>query len=249
VAIEIVVDGLYRSLCVCDAAHRLITCLCLVLPQNPALLNSANRSVSVDFMSSNNKKAQQEEHHIRTLGLECLTSIVRSLEIAAGLYQPQEMSKKAEAGEGSTGNVSALDGEEDASVHTGSQHSQQVQYSSHHGVGLGSGSGGGVNVSPTPSASMKGGGFTAAPGSTFSPSPVVGLSASNSTVGIAMPGDGNRIVDVFDKKQRFNEELETGILKFNLNPKSGLSYLAKMGHIEMTPKSVADFFHQVRLRV
>lgn len=50
-------------------------------------------------------------------------------------------------------------------------------------------------------------------------------------------------VEKFDKKQKLYEELETGILKFNLNPKNGLSYLAKSGHLEMTPKSVADFLH------
>jgi len=52
------------------------------------------------------------------------------------------------------------------------------------------------------------------------------------------------IVDVFDRKQKIQEEIETGILQFNLNTKKGLKYLADRGHIEMTPKAVADFFKQ-----
>ena len=52
------------------------------------------------------------------------------------------------------------------------------------------------------------------------------------------------IVDVFDRKQKIQEEIETGILQFNLNTKKGLKYLADRGHLEMTPKAVADFFKQ-----
>jgi len=59
----------------------------------------------------------------------------------------------------------------------------------------------------------------------------------------------NNVVDVFDKKQKLSEELETGILKFNLSPKAGLAFLVQAGHIEMAPKSVADFFHQYQDRL
>jgi len=38
-----------------------------------------------------------------------------------------------------------------------------------------------------------------------------------------------------------HEEIETGILKFNLSPKAGLKYLASLGHVEHTPKGVAMF--------
>ena len=49
-------------------------------------------------MSSNSKRAQQEEHHIRTLGLECLTSMVQSLVVSAGLYQdPATQSRTLES--------------------------------------------------------------------------------------------------------------------------------------------------------
>jgi brefeldin A-inhibited guanine nucleotide-exchange protein len=49
------------------------------------------------------------------------------------------------------------------------------------------------------------------------------------------------VVNVFDRKQKVQEEVETGILKFNLSPKKGLQYLASLGHVEMTPKGVATF--------
>lgn len=65
----------------------------------------------------------------------------------------------------------------------------------------------------------------------------VATSTNNSNV------SASNAVEKFDKKQKLYEELETGILKFNLNPKNGLSYLSKSGHLEMTPKSVADFLH------
>jgi brefeldin A-inhibited guanine nucleotide-exchange protein len=180
-------------------------CAFLHLLQNPALLNSTNRSVSVDFMSSSNKKAQQEEHHIRTLGLECMTSMVKSLEVSAGLSSvAAEAARKAsEVGEHSNSNVAALDVEDEAAL----------------------------SQSTSPSSSI-------AP-----------FSHAVSSVGSSGEKANIAIVDAFDKKQKFNEELETGILKFNLNPKAGLSYLAKAGHIEMTPKSVADFFHQYQDRL
>lgn len=60
---------------------------------------------------------------------------------------------------------------------------------------------------------------------------------------------GINIVDVFDKKQKLQEELETGILKFNLSSKKGLMYLQSHGHIGSTPKDVAEFFHQYQDRL
>jgi brefeldin A-inhibited guanine nucleotide-exchange protein len=144
----------------------------------------------VDFMSSTNKKAQQEEHHIRTLGLECLVSILQSLEISAGLNLASSTvataaAAAAEAAARAQQNA-AGEGDDDAS-------------------------------------------------------------ASSSVS--AAPNSPSNIVDVFDKKQKLTEELDTGILKFNLSPKTGLAYLAKAGHIEMTPKSVANFFHQYQDRL
>ena len=56
-------------------------------------------------------------------------------------------------------------------------------------------------------------------------------------------------VGKFDKKKRIQEEVETGILKFNLNPKKGLAYLVQLGHLEMEPKSVAGFLRQYQDRL
>ena len=57
------------------------------------------------------------------------------------------------------------------------------------------------------------------------------------------------VVELYDRKQRMQEELESGILKFNLSAKKGLKYLADVGHIEMTPKSVALFLFQYQSRL
>lgn len=56
--------------------------------------------------------------------------------------------------------------------------------------------------------------------------------------------DSQGLVMRHDRKQKIQEEIETGILKFNLSPKKGLAYLVSLGHLEMTPSSVAKFLHQ-----
>lgn len=57
----------------------------------------------------------------------------------------------------------------------------------------------------------------------------------------AVPRAGS--VESFDLKQRMQEDLREGLLQFNLNPKNGIAILARKGHIEMTPESVAQFLH------
>ena len=49
------------------------------------------------------------------------------------------------------------------------------------------------------------------------------------------------IVDNFDRKQKAQEEIENGILKFNQSSKKGIAFLVDRGHVEMTPKGVALF--------
>ena len=56
-------------------------------------------------------------------------------------------------------------------------------------------------------------------------------------------------VGKFDRKKRIQEEVETGILKFNLNPKKGLAFLVQLGHLEMEPKAVAAFLRQYQDRL
>jgi len=62
--------------------------------------------------------------------------------------------------------------------------------------------------------------------------------------GASALNDVTSVVTTFDKKQRVKEEIATGILKFNLSSKKGLTYLCNANHIEMTGRSVAAFFHQ-----
>jgi tricorn protease-like protein len=63
----------------------------------------------------------------------------------------------------------------------------------------------------------------------FPPSPALGESDSFD----AQSADHINAVEIFDKKQKMQEEIETGILKFNLNSKKGLLYITNLGHIEL----------------
>lgn len=56
-------------------------------------------------------------------------------------------------------------------------------------------------------------------------------------------------VENFDRKQKIQEEIETGILKFNISPKQGLKYLSQLHHIEHTPQGVASFLLQYQDRL
>ncbi|TMW59230.1 hypothetical protein Poli38472_007375 [Pythium oligandrum] len=52
-------------------------------------------------------------------------------------------------------------------------------------------------------------------------------------------------VEAFDRKKRRQEELATGILKFNAKPSAGIQYLVQRGHLgEGTPRDVARFLHE-----
>jgi len=56
-------------------------------------------------------------------------------------------------------------------------------------------------------------------------------------------------VEIYDRKQKVQEEVENGILKFNQSAKKGIHYLVSLGHIDYTPKSVSDFFRQYQNRL
>ena len=83
------------------------------------------------------------------------------------------------------------------------------------------------------------------PGNGISPDPDGGTNMAEVEVGVS----SNSIVDSFDRKQKAQEDIETGILKFNLSPKKGLAFLAERNHIEMTPVGVAQFLHQYQERL
>lgn len=66
---------------------------------------------------------------------------------------------------------------------------------------------------------------------------------------LSPPPSSSLAVEVFDRKKKIHEEIETGILKFNLSPKKGLAYLVSLGHVEHTPKGVANFLRQYQDRL
>lgn len=66
-------------------------------------------------------------------------------------------------------------------------------------------------------------------------------------LGVTIPNEGDiplvSIVETFDKKLKIQEEIENGILKFNLHPMKGLKYLCSAGHLQLEAKNVAEFLH------
>ncbi|CCI47299.1 unnamed protein product [Albugo candida] len=48
-------------------------------------------------------------------------------------------------------------------------------------------------------------------------------------------------IEAFDRKKKRQEEIATGILKFNVKPAAGIQFLVERGHLESDPKSVALF--------
>ncbi len=155
-------------------------------------------------MASTVRKSQLEEQHIRTLGLEGLIIIIKSLGASSGL-----------------GNVSSklkIIGTVDELI---VDKSRQLISESEHFAKFGD------DFRNLEDEIMESGEVNIGTG-------------SNSSM---------NIVEVFDKKQKIQEEIETGILKFNLSAKKGLAYLSGLGHIELTPKGVADFFRQYQDRL
>lgn len=144
--------------------------------------------MNVDFITNSNKKLLSEENHLRTLGLEGLIIILRSLSSSSAYSKAKAADQSAKKTNISSSSTDEAGGEDDAAAE---------------GQDAG---------------------------------------ASNGTAAV-------NIVDVFDKKQKIQEEIETGILKFNLSAKKGLAYLANKGHIELTPVGVAEFFRQYQDRL
>jgi brefeldin A-inhibited guanine nucleotide-exchange protein len=59
-------------------------------------------------------------------------------------------------------------------------------------------------------------------------------------------GKGQSLVESFESKKRIQEELTTGALKFNMNPKKGLIFLEQRGQLAspLAAASVAAFLHR-----
>jgi brefeldin A-inhibited guanine nucleotide-exchange protein len=77
-----------------------------------------------------------------------------------------------------------------------------------------------------------------------------GITVTNNIIGVSpSPGAGagaaganeTKVMEAFDMKKKRQAEIETGILKFNLKPIKGITFLVAQGHMEMTPKSIAKF--------
>jgi len=72
--------------------------------------------------------------------------------------------------------------------------------------------------------------------------------AESASEAVTFAGIGDAVT-TYDRKQRVQEEISNGILRFNLSSKKGLAYLAGLDHIQMTGKSVAAFFHHYEDRL
>ena len=57
------------------------------------------------------------------------------------------------------------------------------------------------------------------------------------------------VVESYDRKQKLQEEISLGLLKFNLKPSQGLAYLEARGYLKKTPTEVARFLHDYQDRL
>lgn len=69
------------------------------------------------------------------------------------------------------------------------------------------------------------------------------LDGSHAAGASAQHQSSGGVVQSFDRKQKLQEEFETGVLKFNLSPNKGIAYFIANKHIENTPADVARFLH------
>jgi Sec7-like guanine-nucleotide exchange factor len=172
---------------------------------------------NAEFLSS--KKSISEEHTIRHLGLEGLVIILRSLMKSSGIGLPKEKKDASatpvKARESINGlNIAALRGE-NFEGDDGSVHMSPLTEEEE-----------GVNVDETihHSASME--------------------SSRTEEDHTLRDEGGEELMKTYDRKHKIKEEMENGILKFNLSPKKGLKYLSSLGHIENTAVGIATFFRQ-----
>lgn len=67
------------------------------------------------------------------------------------------------------------------------------------------------------------------------------VQASDTDVKIKAATD---ILQKFDEKKKFQEDMQTGIQKFNKKPRVGIEYLVQAGRLENTPEAVAQFLYK-----
>ncbi|EWM27144.1 brefeldin a-inhibited guanine nucleotide-exchange protein 1 [Nannochloropsis gaditana] len=57
------------------------------------------------------------------------------------------------------------------------------------------------------------------------------------------------MVESYDRKQKLQEEVSLGLLKFNLKPSQGIAYMEAHGYLRKTPAEVARFLHDHKDRL
>ena len=69
----------------------------------------------------------------------------------------------------------------------------------------------------------------------------VAVQASDTDVKIKQATD---ILQKFDEKRKYQEDMQTGFAKFNKKPRAGIEFLVQAGRLENTPEAVAQFLYK-----
>ena len=67
------------------------------------------------------------------------------------------------------------------------------------------------------------------------------VQASDTDVKIKVATD---ILQKFDEKKKYQEDMQTGFAKFNKKPRAGIEFLVQAGRLENTPEAVAQFLYK-----
>ena len=70
-----------------------------------------------------------------------------------------------------------------------------------------------------------------------------GSAPSEGNGGAGDEKETDSVVESFGRKRRIQDELQNGIVRFNMKPKKGLQYLSQVGHVRLEPASIAQFLH------
>jgi brefeldin A-inhibited guanine nucleotide-exchange protein len=173
-------------------------------------MGGSNR-IAVEFMSGANKRFQSEDLQIRSMGLEGLVLVLKSL-VLASEFNSVATNGSMPLCNGATRNQ--VDDSEEKDIKEPSETTFP-------------------QLSTTPQS------LNSPQSDEASPIP------RDSTGASLAGGDGSNpnIVGVFDKKLKTQEEIDNGIVKFNLSPMKGIKYLSALGHLLLEPKEVAKFLH------
>lgn len=183
--------------------------------------NLPQSRAGTDFLTSSVKKTQQEEKNVKAMGLEGLVIILRSLLKSSGLGLAPTM-KDVLANNSSVTNMLIISG---ANAYAKPKSPMKKQPSMNSASGAGFASNDAADDIDDITLTMK-------------------LEEKEDTT-----ADVDNPVANYDRKQKIMEEIDSGILKFNLSAKRGIQFMVSKGHIEYTPKDVANFFHVYKDRL